>query len=285
MIPCTHCARQFTNQDAYDQHRNAAHNIVHDCKLCDRKFPLTPAFFKHIHEMHFFCPTCTEYFDAKAKLDYHVESVYCRRNTLPCKGCNSTFQSENDLLEHMKSKGHGSKIMKFRCGGCPAGFASDSALREHQKAKNHGTNPPNDSNHQCKECTVFFRTYNNLQEHLKATRHGDSATVASRSTRSVVSSQSTITPSSLAKVVQQTSGTRCQECLATFDTYAAWNSHNTAVHVSVCELCDARFRGPVALYQHQQTTHQVRCKCGFTCDNTTQLSAHTAAEHSMKCPK
>jgi len=291
VITCTHCARQFSGQDGFDQHRHAAHQIVYECKFCDRKFPLSPSFKQHIHEMHFPCNLCKGYFNAKNILDVHVEKVHKQQNTHRCKGCSSTFHTELGLLEHMKAKGHGSSAtinLNFHCRGCTSQFASDAALKEHMKAKNHGTSNNNNKEiinlgHLCREYSSSFSTSANLQEHMRATRHGDYPKVLASYSKAP-STQSTIRPSSLTNIVQNTLQTRCYDCLATFDTFAAWDQHNRSVHVLDCTQCDARFRGPVPLYQHQQTMHEVHCKCGFVCADVMELTSHNEL-HLLKCPK
>lgn len=295
MFSCTHCERQLADQESFDQHRCAVHQLYYKCGLCAEEFHLLTSFMVHGKNAHagqsqaqfqnprqqndrVKCHECGEHFASKPEMFTHKARVHKLKHS-NCKICHLNLDSEMLLLEHTKAKHPGVELptlirsisvagvpgvpgvvgvanRQFRCV-CGMEFRSESARQEHARAKGHSQEP----------------------ESLPAWQ-------ASTNSSQVSVTQQIPVPSPIPPTPQiQQIPNRCHECQAVFDTVLAFNNHNKAVHYFQCNKCEAHFKNALFMHEHQRKAHSFPCKCGQLYPDALALARHQHEEHCLQCPK
>ena len=156
------------------------------CPHCDKRFTVPYQRKKHIESEHegknkLKCDECTEMFQCKQSLEYHILSKHTENAPLHnCNMCTQSFPAKVTLDNHIKYK-H-SDLRKFKCKKCGSMFKQRKNLNQHL-LNVHGTNPRKEDYWQdlqrkisnCESCGEKFTRKTDLNAHIKA-KHADNNT-------------------------------------------------------------------------------------------------------------
>ncbi|KAI0033740.1 hypothetical protein K488DRAFT_77732 [Vararia minispora EC-137] len=128
---------------------------------------------RHHSDDHYYCEDCDTFFQSQSNLKEHLNSSRHRVATIPCPSarCGRFFIKFSDLVQHVEA------------GTCPSGIEPETLDEEViYRDKDHIiTNPErwaterswNGSAYECTLCTRDFRTLRSLNQHLQSSAHTD----------------------------------------------------------------------------------------------------------------
>lgn len=103
-IICKTCNRTFKSENNLRVHEYKMHRET--CDICKAKFKEKSGLEKHmmrIHKIKEKCNLCKKEFIDTEDLKVHIKKVHETKPNLPCKSCDRTFNSYDELKTHMKA--------------------------------------------------------------------------------------------------------------------------------------------------------------------------------------
>lgn len=170
---CPDCDYRGTSEKFLDYHKKMRHEkqeLLFECEMCDKKFPLKGQLNVHVNRKHlrivlekrFPCTQCDRSFVYKANLYEHTISVHTPNPTqLLCHLCPRTYVTKNKLNMHI-SKSHGPKTFKCTYEGCTKAFVANRKLKIHMLIHNDL------KKYQCPKCSLSSNHINFIKRHNEA---------------------------------------------------------------------------------------------------------------------
>ena len=182
-INCLFCRRTFFDIKKLQVHIKTKHNFKTDCLFCGRKNKSVGAMHNHIVAEHSKIQATNEKMTAHMKKDTKSCQTVEKSNGEPqieqtkvksfnCNKCDWTFQSSNNLTEHMEKR-H-TEISHLNCSICQMNLSSETDLQRHIKnsheAKQEDSRRLKTRMYFCPNCEYQFTSLSDLREH-KRYRH------------------------------------------------------------------------------------------------------------------
>lgn len=130
---CEHCDQGFSTQGKLARHLTAhAGDRPYPCRICDKSYLLSHHLTRHMRshkENNQIAHKCTECDLSFAKRDELIaHSSLHATETMVCPLCKTTFDSVDEVSEHIKQHTEGEQ---FACEFCDLIFLTESQLHEH----------------------------------------------------------------------------------------------------------------------------------------------------------
>lgn len=263
------------------------------CSVCMRKCPvnLETNYSEEDDEEReqMTCEICAQYFPDPIELIKHKET-HIQLNgssSFLCKVCFLCFQSEGQLMDHMKM--HDQVEQPFACKMCPATFPTTSECAKHAASHHHTLVPEMKSGSEpvvCSLCNMEFTSEVELQQHFD--RHHEelddqdslldplSGFCVGFNDDKEESTKKTKRKSSNAEN-KQLFKYRCDFCSEQFPDLKKLNSHrrlHTGEKPFICPVCCKAFRENIYLKRHMYLHTKARDHvCNF-CGKAFQFRNH-----------
>lgn len=144
---CSHCNKNFTNQQTLTKHLKTAQHMRN-------------AYGNNVNlEKSFLCSTCGATFFRQQTLQRHVETIHMPGETFKCPHCDYNTRNKANLVRHVE--GH-SNIKRYVCETCGASFRALATLTEHQTFVHSDSR-----DFVCDTCGKAFKNKSTLQRHLR----------------------------------------------------------------------------------------------------------------------
>lgn len=159
---CSKCEKRFAEKITSKYHEakcNGIVEIIHPfpCNQCSKSYKTEKCLKSHRNSIHsgkrFQCDHCSEIFNDRTKLRYHILNHF----KVLCKDCGKSF-NRIALRIHIEGK-HGTK--KFECDLCLSKFKRKLLLRDHFKRMHPK------GNYTCLLCREKFEKINDLIQHQR----------------------------------------------------------------------------------------------------------------------
>lgn len=283
------CGAKFTSVEARDLHISKIHQ--HTCGKCIKVFASAGLLFVHRGSQHQFRCTvagCKAHFDILEDLKSHS----ARTHKQECDKCEEAFGDFETLLKHRDS------THQFRCSreGCRASFNSSEDLEDHLSSTSHVL--------ACSKCRSRFSSIEILLKHMKdahsfsCDHEGCDALFDTPESRSLHSRTSHRHKCDKCKQffpsIDTLLGHRDSDhqyscitsgCDAHFCTEEGRILHAMS-HQYMCVKCDKLFPTPDLYLAHHSSTHEHRCNkldCGALFESEERLKTHLENhEHLLK---
>ena len=179
---CPDCQSFFTSTTQLMEHMQKTHKKTINyskCPFCIKTF-FDPIYLKqHFKRVHgndpcslLICKFCPVVSDVLETFTCHMSSSHSWESTLICtrKGCNKYFQTEEELLSHLKTHPKQtwtrkkSEASSFKCWECGTQCETREMMVTHFTDL-HSCLP----RFECKACSTFFRDKDDLSMHIPCT--------------------------------------------------------------------------------------------------------------------
>ncbi|CAH0404374.1 unnamed protein product [Chilo suppressalis] len=297
---CSDCGTVFPSQCELTEHSMQVHNICNPyrCTDCNMRKGNLNKFMKHVRQhrkfLRFSCYKCFKEFSGPHKTYKHK----CYGGTdHVCKGCNGTFQTEEDLSKHFSVFFRDLRISQpnastdldkvdldnMSCKICDKVCRSRWFLFDHVSRHSERT-----SSHICETCGKSFYNIYSLRNHVIA--HTDA-----RPFECDVCKQRFKTRSQIINHVKGHDSFKqyaCEQCGRRFKLKQQLNSHSiihTDLMPHVCSYCNKAFRFKNLMIQHVRLHTGVKpysCDpCGRDFTNWSNYNKHMKRRHNMNMSK
>ena len=117
----------------------------------------------HEGERPFKFEQCSNAFNEKAALQYHIYALHTGKKPFACKHCKQVFRSKNRLEKHeiVREPKQTRKIESLKCEFCDKLFNRPEHRRNHVKQVHEEEMP-----FKCEQCSKAFKEQAALQKHI-----------------------------------------------------------------------------------------------------------------------
>ena len=297
-VECTDCDKKFRNngdmKDHYARHHDLNPVKKHECSHCDKKFIKKGELTSHTRshtgekpfkcnncelsfsgasnlrtheiaycvastkELQFTCHLCPSKFNAKIKLQTHINNHKAQKSHI-CNICNFSTKLKHNLDKHLKAVHL--KDTQFDCPSCGKVFYDQYDMKKHRLAYCNNIN--RDFDFTCDKCQRKFDAKIKLQKHMH------------------------IAHPSLSKVY------KCNLCEMTFNRDPLLRAHRKNIHETcsrkrhTCLNCHKDFSSSTNLKIHIKYHDNVKVQCP-KCDNVyseRSMKEHLLRKHSLDFEK
>ncbi len=204
----------------------------------------------------FKCDLCDTSFDEETELKDHIKSVHghpnASENVTPIKCDDSKDQKSPSTVIHIRRK--------FACQTCGEKFCSRQGLSRHKYSIHLGR-----KKYECDDCHKCFASRGDLKRHVDSVHKG----------------------------IKEQKKHKCEKCDKRFTQKHALKSHIYAIHLKLkpfqCDVCDTFFSERGSLKHHLRSTHGIsnHYKCDV-CDarfmKRVTLLEHQRHSHERPTP-
>ncbi|KAJ8708165.1 hypothetical protein PYW08_010531 [Mythimna loreyi] len=164
---CDKCGKQFYSKVVLRAHILRFHEDSFVCQFCDSEFSNINNYESHVEscediKREFACENCPASFDFPDSLTNHIKRRHST-DIFPCGLCNKEFLKDSKRKEHMvkvhSSLQMKSKVKKVECVVCQESFDSQGDLVQHMKS--HGPN----ITYPCRICNTEYQTLRQFRAH------------------------------------------------------------------------------------------------------------------------
>ncbi|XP_063675300.1 zinc finger and BTB domain-containing protein 41-like [Bolinopsis microptera] len=176
---CSLCERRYMHKYDLENHFTKKHSSTFNCNDrkvcpdCQAFFTSTTQLMEHMQKTHKKTINYSKFVsDVLETFTSHMSSCHSWESTLICtrKGCNKYFQTEDELLSHLKTHPKQtwtrkkSEASSFKCWECGSQCETREMMVTHFTDL-HSCLP----RFECKACSTFFRDKDDLSMHIPCT--------------------------------------------------------------------------------------------------------------------
>lgn len=309
LYKCTHCTRQFSEQNSYQRHQNYHKTNKTKCPICPRMFSHKSNLKRHlaIHKdkIPLKCDKCDKIFSQPNDLYEHMKfhrftnaaSQSTNKSTanntdkseylLKCEHCNEETISYAMFYHHMQTVHNViGKIKPFECNVCKMRFASKQGMYRHidNIHENNRKNLRNrEKNFLCITCGKKFHTNFHLNVHVRS--HTGERPYACNVCNKSFSQISGLKMHSFIHTGERRFS--CKFCSKTFVQYGHVREHlltHSEERKHMCTVCGASFRVKGNLTAHIEVHRNKKphvCDlCGKRFLQNSKLRQHLTKNHN-----
>ncbi|CAC5386987.1 KRAB [Mytilus coruscus] len=160
-VQCKTCGKHFMSIKYLYTHKKLVHGLkVSICRFCTECFDKREDLSYHLETQHkttTTCEGCRAIFETDLEFNKHLNDVHKDR-VIRCSQCSDVFFKKRDFETHMEEHTNGSR---FICAECGKGFIHKMSFNRHMIS--HSSMRP----HQCESCGMCFKLPSTLRLHLR----------------------------------------------------------------------------------------------------------------------
>ena len=177
---CTKCTIAFTHEKDMKKHMTIDHKEEEDwiCEKCSYKTNELSSLTIHMNQVHtnhttfkalkiIKCQFCDQTFETKQNLNEHMNSNHTKQsdNVVKCDLCDKTFDTKQNVDIHVENEHIDDEDRYWLCSECPFQTNNLNSLKIHMNVSKHTTNITDSV--KCKFCESRFVTKKLLRTHIK----------------------------------------------------------------------------------------------------------------------
>lgn len=220
-VSCEVCNKVYVNSRVLTVHVQSVHEGLrpYKCEYCDATYTQRGHLWRHKHASH--------YEKDEVQIKYATDKFVCQFD-----GCMLSFDTQPELIEHVKTHTTDKVCM---CSECGATFVSFPNLAKHTRRR-HGEQEIPNKGHRCDKCEKTFATSYQLVVHFRG--H-----TGEKPYKCDLCGKDFVQKSGLRKHI------RCKRCPMVEGR--SINPKSTKKYE--CDFCDKMFPGPSDLRSHMRT--------------------------------
>ncbi|KAH7721413.1 Protein kinase [Aphelenchoides avenae] len=310
---CDQCQKKYKRLGDLREHKQTAHAEAghFECDECGKFFPHKRALHNHkrIHSAELICPVCDKKMRPR-NLSRHMEThagqacecdvcgtVLRNPSSLaehkrrkhseaehPCGYCGKVFGMANDLRKHVVT--HDEKRAEYKCSQCPQTFKFPKDRENHMRTVH------SDSRFVCdSECGLHSATRLEYSDHLNGSHAKQHPVTCKCVSVDVILTRTVATKLGNTAFVADDGTMTCTDggcdfmttCARQMESHKEQSHHDAYQPVLHCSSCQAWFRKPATLRNHNAEKHQGERR--FKCEDCGYITNYkvTFTRHQTSC--
>ena len=174
---CTKCPIAFTHEKDMKKHMTIDHKEEEDwiCEKCSYKTKDLSSLTIHMNQVHtnhttfkalkiIKCHFCDQTFETKQNLNEHMNSNHTKQsdNEVKCDLCDKTFDTKQNAEIHVENEHIDDEDRYWLCSECPFQTNNLNSLKRHMNVSKHTTNITDSV--KCKFCESRFVTKKTVED-------------------------------------------------------------------------------------------------------------------------